>query len=1575
MQTLQLGRLAKYYYDVIAAFTRKGGRHLHDIGSLRTGALVADLSLHVASLQQVIQAEELVISLSQVSLESVSGLVRRATENEEFSEADTQAAFSDQQVESQLPDEAAMRKRTAESMLAMYRKQESDPYNRETLVGFQMIAGTYGAIRYCAPLFYFPVRLEWEPLKDVVRLVKQTQVPIFNTHLLGDLMDEEGTAEVIRDKVFPRLVDEEFDIKTIADIQHMLSGAVPALRGLGGVQDETVSLQEALSGTRSDKAQSFSAVMAVNAPKSHTFLLDDLAELFKGNIETGTAADSLVAETVDNLEEFDDPDTVERTCPLLFPLDSNPAQRRAARKAENGRLTVVEGPPGTGKSLTIANLVCHLVARGQTVLVTSHQNKALEVVMEKLPCLESESERDYLAMPVLKGEAESARQLANKLKNFDATIQSGSLKRLEEAMAISIDKIQEMEQTIQRLRARFSELKRLEREAASCSAYYQRYHEIRRYDGIDAADEIPQESRQAVSRALETWSGLMRQLAPDYDSLCSLLMVRPGIDETVVAKRAAMSLELIRLCQASATMRAHPLSTKILSLLDSKDGATLRQTLSETLGWLASNRAKLLNVLAPMTRDGQNFWGINEGLQLLDRLGKAPQGLVEVSARAEEAARFLISGLDPFSDIVPSREQLAEVDHALSEVERAAKSWVKWHIPWGYPRFLSRLERAGFGRLCFGSSAGQIEHVRTWVNLWNMRFWLSDFLEHVCQIGIPVRKLQADATPLDFLEESSKARLCLELLELLSERPASVCPTSSPVVYEILGTIFDGRSFEDAVSIFQEAYQHATRIRRAGEICSDELMKPIVDTHYAGWINKIHQPGRFEQDLPEVAGPRLELLGRARLLEQLLSLENGQLRTVPRTIEAARQQILRGESPEWLSFPELAVEAHTLASRIREDLKAGPDDINEVALALKDAAVKKRKAILEALRMTRRLALWKAVHDNATWAEIDRLRRLLSKRRKTLSLVELRGKVNYQAILQVFPCWVMGIEDVARVFPLNPALFDYVIVDEASQCSQATALHLAYRAKKMVVVGDEKQLQNPLARFLPDNTVRLLLSKHQLEQHRNADVFEAKTSLLGLATRCANSREFLDEHFRSEPAIISWSNKHFYQNRLKILTPMWPRRFEPCMEVHLVEGADDDPEDSQTNVTEARATVQKLREIVIRPEFEGLTVGVISPFRKQADLLQDMIYREFADYPDVIKQRNVVASTADGFQGDERDIVLYSMRFGPSSKPGAIHAIEREMERLNVAFTRGRRLTICFVSVPPSSFPKPLPREGAAGSALPSIRDFLEHAMQEQKTPRGRLGNGEGDHFDSNFERDVCSGLRARQFRVFTQVPCAGFHIDLVVMDDDGRRLAVECDGDFHYDEGELRPEDYHRQDIIERAGWVVHRVSFRHFYENPQRALDRIAHVLGSLETESETMVRDLAQDTDTRSEPPHGNVVEERSERQDRYEVAESGARYGSGTERTAGMPIDNEVPSTNDVVLEGPMGMSRNWFSLSSKELTPEKPFVLKSFDRGFAYNIGKYLKNRWRLSPKQINYARTVWEQAMRQGFRPPCEAGD
>jgi very-short-patch-repair endonuclease len=584
--------------------------------------------------------------------------------------------------------------------------------------------------------------------------------------------------------------------------------------------------------------------------------------------------------------------------------------------------------------------------------------------------------------------------------------------------------------------------------------------------------------------------------------------------------------------------------------------------------------------------------------------------------------------------------------------------------------------------------------------------------------------------------------------------------------------------------------------------------------------------------------------------QRLIDLETAELSSLQRTREKVRELILKTRTvPEWIADAENAFEAHRLGTLLRQSLATDPDDLTGIAKQLREGQDQRLRLIGAVIERKRKVAVAMAVRRPANRIALRELSKILNRRSRTDSLLALRGQIDYGAVLEVFPAWVCTIEDVARLFPLQPGLFDVLIVDEASQCAQTTALPLAFRAKRMIVAGDEEQLKPAAARFLAPATISALQSGNGLDQHPKAMFINGRDSFLELAEACSNARDFLDEHFRCDPAIIRWSNNRFYNDRLKIMTSRRANSYPVALMVHELKDADDHPE-AKVNLREAEAVVAETRRLVESGEADRLTIGIISPYRAQADLIHKILLREFSDIPDALAGHRITASTADGFQGDERDIILYSFRYGPSSNPGVVTAIQNEEERLNVAFTRAKRLGICFISAPIERFPS-----GA-------IRDFLMHC----RTIQNRVGDlseqvDRPDQFDSEFERKVCRALRDRGLKVTTQEPCAGFRIDLVVEDGEGRILGVECDGEWKEDEfGRLRPEDYQRQDILERANWVIHRISGRRFYHNPEFEIDRAVDTLSRQPTAKDREIHIGPRLSEHQVDTGTGDMIPER-------------------------------------------------------------------------------------------------------------------
>lgn len=439
-------------------------------------------------------------------------------------------------------------------------------------------------------------------------------------------------------------------------------------------------------------------------------------------------------------------------------------------------------------------------------------------------------------------------------------------------------------------------------------------------------------------------------------------------------------------------------------------------------------------------------------------------------------------------------------------------------------------------------------------------------------------------------------------------------------------------------------------------------------------------------------------------------------------------------------------------------------------------------------------------------------------------------------LLSILPVWILSPDDVARLFPCAPGLFDVVIVDEASQVDLPSLVPMAYRGEKLVVFGDTKQMQSQRFAFLAGNIALQAWQQFGMASFNpSQSLHPINQSLLTLVATQAEEDCILDEHFRSLPPIIEFSNDRWYGGKLRIMTDVHHKRFgspdQPVIELHHVEEGRISV-GKQENEIEAKVLVEHLAAMVEDPDYDGASIGVLCLFEEQVALVKEMVAA--AIDPLEWEEHDIVVVNPDGFQGDERDVILYSLSWDNDVMPrGALSARQMDTPHiqgmLNVAFTRARDEIHVFHSGPVDSFTMAGDRPGAIGA-------WLEHCARVQAEGGERVSARAGQ-VDSQFEAEVAEALRARGVDVRHQYPACGFSIDLVC-ELDGVRLAVECDGElYHLDEhGQLRIEDIERQAILERAGWRVLRIPYRSWRLGPTDEIDRVIAALGSLAASAET-------------------------------------------------------------------------------------------------------------------------------------------
>lgn len=286
---------------------------------------------------------------------------------------------------------------------------------------------------------------------------------------------------------------------------------------------------------------------------------------------------------------------------------------------------------------------------------------------------------------------------------------------------------------------------------------------------------------------------------------------------------------------------------------------------------------------------------------------------------------------------------------------------------------------------------------------------------------------------------------------------------------------------------------------------------------------------------------------------------------------------------------------------------------------------------------------------------------------------------NFKAITQAIPVWLVNLNDVGQILPMQPELFDIAIVDEATQCNLASCLPVLQRARHALIVGDPKQLRH--VSFLSRGRQNLLARKCGLDEETAARFDFRALSLMDLTIdQLTSGRQmhFLDEHYRSLPDIIQFSNQRFYENSLKIMSETPITRAQRNVSIHYCKGKrykrGYNKVEAEYLLTQVAELMKKERELDDRLKQR---IGILSPFREQANYLQKAIEKQFT--LEQIQAHRLLVGTPYHFQGEERDVMFLSFVVDPDTHPSTFQYLNRA-DVFNVSITRARVEQKVFLS-------------------------------------------------------------------------------------------------------------------------------------------------------------------------------------------------------------------------------------------------------------------------------------------------------
>ena len=1105
--------------------------------------------------------------------------------------------------------------------------------------------------------------------------------------------------------------------------------------------------------------------------------------LIRGLLDANRGVDEppLRFQLEDRLDEHLEPEN------LVHVVDADASQAKVIEEVRSGRNLVVQGPPGTGKSQTITNLIAAAVHDGRTVLFVAEKMAALNVVHDRL---------------VKAGLRDVCLELHSRKANKKAFY--GELQRtLESGRAVP--------ETPAALPAALTEVR--ERLNGIDNFLHER---------LDGRDYTPFEVISDLCRCRGSNLPPARVEPSEREGLAQL--TNEEVKETREAIRS-----FAEALKVTGRPSEHPFFGVQRLDLQPMDQDRLRLELGSardavvTLQQVAEPIAERLGVHVPL-----DLLTVERVERCLKEAGKSPQGVREraVVFAACSDSRRLMDALGLFKTWVDSK---GAADAFLEVAWATPVAELRLEVAAGLDSLLARwfgkYRRASrqFGTLLKGKLPPSPEK----------RLALVDELLDV------QAKRDAFAQEENWLAEALGSLWRGERTEVDALLQAGDWTGKLRCVLRDVGLPLTSDTVKAVCGLTSDATTLLARLREARDATSSRLGK--LDRKLG--LEDDNEVGLVATTLEQLR----ERLGKMH--RQIAGYEDWKRLQKCREVIVARglgafvdRMESEGESPDDAEQEF----GYAVAEERWKHARLARPQLDDVASADRHRRVKEFQE-LEERRFTEVRRLIRHRHlsqlPTGTAGEMAFLKGEFAKKRRHRS-VRRAFQAAPTMIPRIKPVLLMSPISIAQFLPANGISFDLLLIDEASQVRPEDALGAVARARQIVVVGDDKQLP-------PTNFFDRLVDNRDTEEDKDDDAEMPPSaagaaemeSILKLAEARGLRQAMLKWHYRSrDPSLIRMANIEFYETGLVL--PPSPLEKDDCfgMKLRRVQGVYSSQSHGSgragTNRLEAEHLADALSHHSRSEAGEGRSVGVVAFSKAQSDMITEVLEmrRRRDSALDALlregKTEEVFVKNIENVQGDERDVILISVGYGPHEPNGRLSSMrfgpvnnEGGERRLNVLFSRARMRCEIFVSFDWRDID--LNRTRAEGPRV--LRKFLRFAetgqLGAEQEPTG-LGP------DSPLEEDVAQVIAERGYPVDHQVGSAGFRIDLGVRDPGKRSqyiLAVECDGASYHGALWARERDRQRQQVLEQLGWRFHRIWSTDWFYRRQDEIERLDAALSA--------------------------------------------------------------------------------------------------------------------------------------------------
>ncbi|MGH8501469.1 MAG: AAA domain-containing protein [Gammaproteobacteria bacterium] len=1093
---------------------------------------------------------------------------------------------------------------------------------------------------------------------------------------------------------------------------------------------------------------------------------------------------------------------------FFFPKAFNDEQISIVQRLSTADGVVVQGPPGTGKTHTIANIICHYLATGKRVLVTSQKEGALSVLRQQVP----EGIRD-LVISLLTNEREGLKQLETAVRLLANTATRRDPRQLERDIIAGQQRIVALQNEIAGIETELEEwankhLRRVDGwggtsllpEELARQLVDEREQHVWFPDNL-SADATPQFTDAEIARLRESRKTVGNDLAYLNEDLPALA------DLPDSAVLAAIHQDLVNAQKLDRQARAGGVPMLSLSATNAIDRAqsllACVQRITEFYERI-ENSPWLRKIFAVWQQDGFDSQRVQLFAELVDAMRP-------IHVRRNDMLRAAIT----VSDEACSDPQIA------TAVARAAEG----SSPFGWLAVGKSQARQRFGEMRL---QGRRPDER---DEWQL---VADYLawrREISSLCTRWNRLGAEFDLPDLADQGeATARWISATIEIIDAGAVVLITHRSKIESELPVLFPAGLNAAEIVSTPAAA-------RQAAEVIRLNLAKHRLAASRSRITNLRDRLAQSGTPL----GNRLHAfltsqVGHAALSASALADEwealcrelahIHELRPAFATIERVAAAIESSGAPKWADalrtqpVAKPGNDAWTPSSwrsswewaRLNNYLRDidGRDRIRQLSANLLRADKDLKKTFQKVVELRTYLGLKQTLTQRVQSA-LNQFVTFIEQIAGGTGIRAPRFRRNARDAMErcysAVSCWIMPIWRVSESLPAALASFDLVIVDEASQ-SEVSALPALLRGKKLLIVGDDKQV-SPTAGFIEELKIRHLQRLYLRDQPYAALVLPGG-SLYSLAQAMfPGTHIMLREHFRCVEPIIRFSFQFYDDDLIPLRVPAASERLDPpLIDVYVTNGHKDR---RKINVPEARAIVDEIERLVNDPANANRSMGVVSRIGAQqahyiAGLLLDRIGEE------AFLRHRIACGDAATFQGKERDIMFISMVASPHSRSSqtALHF----QQRFNVALSRARDRQYLFRSVT---------------EEMLNPNDLKAKVIRHFRSPMPAARQITEDLFeicDSDFEREVLRRLLDLEYQVTPQVNVGGYSIDLVVEGAEGRRLAIELDGD-QYHPPEQWIEDFTRQRVLERVGWTFWRCWGSSFALDPDACMeDLVGHL-----------------------------------------------------------------------------------------------------------------------------------------------------